>query len=256
MIELLARRMRDRSVALRGSLEAGLGRIMLGWLLIAGLATALRIATSPIRGSIEPATVAPYLLLMFAPLMSMALALRWFADVGRDPQPAIRAALAGRWRQLPIARARRDRYYGTGGLMVSLLIAILLNVPVRAFEYLAAMPALSGPVPEWLSLLHLMMTIDVVLLTSLYAIAYVAALRHVPAFPRMIVAIWALDLGMQIAIQRLMAGVADLPGAVAGPLQSLIEGNVLKVLASISIWLPYLLLSKRVNVTFRHRIRA
>jgi len=30
--------------------------------------------------------------------------------------------------------------------------------------------------------------------------------------------------------------------------------NVEKVLISICVWLPYLLLSKRVNVTYRHRV--
>ena len=34
------------------------------------------------------------------------------------------------------------------------------------------------------------------------------------------------------------------------------DGNVKKVLISTCLWLPYLLLSKRVNVTFRHRVEA
>jgi hypothetical protein len=36
----------------------------------------------------------------------------------------------------------------------------------------------------------------------------------------------------------------------------LLEGNVKKVLISAGLWLPYLLLSRRVNVTFRHRVPA
>ena len=44
------------------------------------------------------------------------------------------------------------------------------------------------------------------------------------------------------------------PEKVAHALQGLLTGNVWKVLISIAIWLPYLLLSKRVNVTFRHRV--
>jgi hypothetical protein len=39
-------------------------------------------------------------------------------------------------------------------------------------------------------------------------------------------------------------------------LQSMLEGNVKKVLIIAALWLPYLLLSKRVNVTFRHRVPA
>jgi hypothetical protein len=39
-------------------------------------------------------------------------------------------------------------------------------------------------------------------------------------------------------------------------LHSMLEGNVKKVLISMALWLPYLLLSTRVNVTYRHRIPA
>ena len=150
----------------------------------------------------------------------------------------------------------RHTLYGTSGIMVSLLVGILLNVPVRAAEYLAAMPALAGPVPQWLATLHMLMTLDVVVLTSLYAIAFVAALRRVPLFPRLLAAIWMIDLAMQMVIANLVAGTEGLPASVAAPLQMLLDGNVKKVLISIGLWLPYLLLSARVNVTYRHRIAA
>ena len=140
--------------------------------------------------------------------------------------------------------------------MVSLLVGIILNVPVRAMEYLAAMPAISGPIPPWLSTLHIAMTIDVVLLSSLYTIAFVAALRRVPLFPRLLVAIWLLDVAMQLFIAEAVADASELPPAVAGALYPLLEGNLHKALISVSIWLPYLLLSKRVNVTYRHRVRT
>ena len=61
---------------------------------------------------------------------------------------------------------------------------------------------------------------------------------------------------MQIAIARTMAGVGDLPPAVGAALGDLLEGNVKKVLISVALWTPYLLLSKRVNLTFRHRLPA
>jgi hypothetical protein len=133
---------------------------------------------------------------------------------------------------------------------------MLLNVPVRALEYLAAMPALSGRVPEWLSTLHIAMTLDVVLLSSLYTIAFVAALRRVPLFPRLLVAIWAIDMAMQFGIASAVAGTQGLPHDVAQALQTLLDGNIKKVLISVGLWLPYLLMSKRVNVTFRHRVEA
>lgn len=254
MLETMTRKLHVKSAALLVSIESSLGRIMQMWLLLAGLAAAVRIALSPIHSGLEPITIAPYLLLIFAPFASMALALRWFADGDRLPQPALRLARVGAWRSIGRAKAVRHRLYGAGGLMVSLLIGMLLNVPFRAAEYLAAMPALSGPVPAWLSTLHLMMTLDVVLLSSLYSIAFVAALRRIPLFPRLLVGIWALDLAMQLATARIIAGVPDLPASVGGALQSLLEGNVTRVLVSVGLWLPYLLLSKRVNVTYRHRV--
>lgn len=250
-------RLRSKATALLGSIEGGLDRIMMGWLLVAGLASAVRVAASsagaPIGGP-SLATVTPYLLLILLPFASMVLALRWFADGDSQPQPEFRLARVARWRGITRDEAIRHRLYGAGGIMVSLLIGILLNVPVRALEYLAAMPAISGPVPSWLTTLHLAMTVDVVLLSSLYTIAFVAALRRVPLFPRLLVAIWLLDMVMQLVIAELVAAAPNLPVAVAEALQSLLEGNIKKVLISVTIWLPYLLLSERVNVTYRHRI--
>ena len=95
--------------------------------------------------------------------------------------------------------------------MVSLLVGMLINVPVRAAEYLTAMPALSGHVPPWLSTLHMVMTLDVVLLSSLYTIAFVAALRRVPLFPRLLAAIWVVDLVMQLSIAKVTVAVGGLP---------------------------------------------
>jgi len=257
MIAQLSRKMQNKSAALLLSIESRLGRIMALWLLLAGLASAARIAASPIRAAgPDLSTFAPYLLLVLAPLASMLLALRWFADGDRQPQPSFRLAVLGSWRHVSGHQAKRHALYGAGGVMVSLLIGMLLNVPVRAAEYLAAMPALSGPVPGWLATLHALMTIDVVVLTSLYTIAFVAALRRVPLFPRLLVAIWTVDLAMQLLTAQLVAEAPGLPPAVATALHSLLEGNVTKVLISIGLWLPYLLLSKRVNVTYRHRVPA
>jgi hypothetical protein len=257
MIDALKQRLHAKSATILLSLEHRLDRILFAWLALAGLASALRIATSPTSAHVPDfATVAPYLLLVFAPVVSIALALRWFAGGESLPQPAMRLALLGSWRKLPAAEARRHTLYGTTGIMASLLIGMLLNIPVRAAEYLAAMPALTGPVPAWLVTLHTLMTLDVVLLSSLYAIAFVAALRRVPLFPRLLAAIWLVDLAMQLVIAQLVAGAPGLPQAVGASLHALLDGNVKKVLISIALWLPYLLLSARVNVTFRHRIPA
>jgi hypothetical protein len=250
----VSRILHNRSVALLGALEARLPRIMTIWLVAALIASALRIAISPLNAPIDAGTVLPYLLLISSPLLSIGLALHWFREGDLLPQPSTRLAIVGRWQSIGRDEAVRHPLYGCSGIMVSLLVGMLLNVPVRALEFLAAMPALSGAVPEWLSILRLMMTLDVVLLCCLYSNAFVAALRRVPLFPRLLAATWAVDLAMQFGIASMVAGTHGLPHDVADALRILLDGNVKKVLISIGLWLPYLLLSKRVNLTYRHRI--
>lgn len=256
MLEAVSHRLHAKSAAMLISIENGLPRIMTGWFIAAMAASALRIAFSPLPVAPEWATMLPYLLLVTAPLVSMGLALKWFADGDRMVQPATRLAIVGRWRKVERVEALTHPLYGTSGIMVSLLVGMLLNVPVRALEYLAAIPALSGTVPHWLSTLHLVMTFDVVLLSSLYTIAFVAALRRAPLFPRLLVAIWMIDIAMQLGIAGAVAGTEGLPPTVAAALHSLLDGNAKKVLISVALWLPYLLMSKRVNVTFRHRVEV
>jgi hypothetical protein len=249
-------RLRAKSGALLLTLERRLPRIMTFWFMLAMTGCAVRIAASPIKAAPDLTTFLPYILVVSAPLLSMGLALTWFRDGHLLPQPTTRLALAGKWRSLNRAEAQAHPLYGSSGIMVSLLVGMLLNVPVRALEYLASIPALTGPTPAWLSTLHFMMTLDVVLLTSLYTIAFVAALRRVPLFPRLLVAIWAIDISMQLGIARAVAGTEGLPLPVADALHTLLDGNVKKVLISVCLWFPYLLMSKRVNVTFRHRVEA
>jgi hypothetical protein len=258
MFKKFSNRMSNKSAALLLTLENKLDRILQGWLLFAGLASALRIANTPpvaAADGIIP-VVAPYVLLILAPFASLVLALRWFRDGHLQPRPSTRLAIVGRWRTVSAEQARAHPLYGTTGIMVSLLIGTLLNLPVRAGEYMVAMPPVAGDVPEWLSTLHLAMTFDVVLFTSLYAIAFVAALRKVPLFPRLLAAIWIADITMQLATAKLVASAGYVPPNVAEALHQLLYGNVEKVMISVAIWLPYLLLSRRVNVTYRSRIPA
>lgn len=258
MLDKISNRMRDKSAAMLLTLENKLDRIFQGWLLIAGLASALRIANTPPSAAADGMlpVIAPYVLLILAPFVSAVLALRWFRAGHLQPQPSTRLAVVGRWRQVTAEQARAHPLYGTTGIMVSLLIGTLLNVPVRAGEYMVAMPPVAGDVPPWLSTLHLAMTFDVVLFTSLYAIAFVAALRKGPLFPRLLAAIWIADVTMQLATAKLVASSGYVPAKVAGALHQLLYGNVEKVLISVVIWLPYLLLSRRVNVTYRSRVPA
>ena len=249
-------RLQAKSAGLLTTIEDRLPRIMTIWFALAMAGCAVRIAASPLHVAPDLSTFAPYILLVGAPLLSMGLALYWFRRADEMPQPVYRMAIAGRWRDVSAAEATRHPLYGSSGIMVSLLVGMLLNVPVRSLEYLAAMPALAGHVPEWLSTLRFVMTLDVVLLSSLYTIAFVAALRRVPLFPRLLAAIWLVDIFMQLAIARAVAATPGLPGSVADALHTLLNGNVKKVMISICLWLPYLLLAKRVNVTFRHRVEA
>jgi hypothetical protein len=131
---------------------------------------------------------------------------------------------------------------------------MMANVPVRAAEYLTAMPPMPIDAPGWLSALHFAMTFDAVAFGSLYMIAFVAALRRVPLFPRLLVAIWMGDLAMQLVTAKLVVAAGPLPSGVSTALHTVLEGNVKKPLISAALWLPYLLLSKRVNVTYRHRV--
>jgi hypothetical protein len=255
MLDRFSNTMRARSAALLVTIDQRLNRILLMWLLLAGLASAARIAASPLpRGETGFSSIAPYLLLILAPFFSTLLALHWFKDGERQAQPTIRLARIGRWRDVPNHEAQRNPLYGPGGLMVSLLVGMMLNVPVRAAEYLAAMPPLPVSTPHWLSSLRFALTLDAVLFTSVYMVAAVAALRRVPLFPRLLLAVWIGDLLMQMVIAQLVTQSGQLPPPVAAALHALLEGNVKKVLISIALWLPYLLLSKRVNVTYRSRI--
>ena len=68
-----------------------------------------------------------------------------------------------------------------------------------------------------------MMTLDVVLLSSLYTIAFVAALRRVPLFPRLLAAIWLIDIVMQLGIANVVAGSEGLPIPVADALHPLLD---------------------------------
>lgn len=255
MFERLNQRMNARSAALLLTLDNRLDRILQVWLLLAGLTAAARIAMTPVAAPIAGlSTFASYMLLVVAPFASTLLALRWFRDGHLLPQPVTRLAVIGRWRRISLAEAERHPLYGSSGIMASLLVGMMLNVPVRTAEYLAAMPPIGAATPRWLASLHFAMTLDAVLFASLYMIAFVAALRRVPLFPRLLLAIWIADLAMQLFTANLVVRAGDLPPAVADALQALLRGNVEKVLISAAIWLPYLLLSTRVNVTFRHRL--
>lgn len=254
MIQSVSLTLQGRAARLLAGLEGGLNRIMTIWLVLAMSACSMRVGLASMgAGETGVGTAFPYILVTIAPLLSISFALRWFADTDRMTSRQARFELVGKWRDVSLAEAKSNPLYGPGGLMVSLLIGILINVPVRLAEYLVSIPAIPADVPAWLSTLHVMMTADVVIMTSLYTVAFVAALKRAPIFPALLMCVWAFDLSMQVLIAE-MVTAEGLPPAVAEPLHGLLEGNVKKALVSVALWLPYLILSRRVNVTYRRRV--
>jgi hypothetical protein len=67
---------------------------------------------------------------------------------------------------------------------------------------------------------------------------------------------WGLDITSQLAMAQLVGNVAGLPHTVGSAMGTLLAGNVQKVMISIIVWSPYLLVSERVNLTYRMRSAA
>jgi len=247
-----------KSVSLVLSMQVNLERIVGAWVLIAAFACGLRLAfpATPYAGfpAISGAGILPYLLVVGAPVGSLLLGLKLFPAGRVHAQPAYRLAQVGRWRKINCLQAREMSQFGLYGVMASLLVGIALNVPVRTLEFLASVPALGSYPPSWFVGLYTVMLADVVLLSSLYMFAFAMALRLVPLFPRFLVMVWGADLLAQMAIAHLVAGIDHVPHSVTAALVDMLSGNVKKVLISAALWLPYLLLSERVNITFRNRV--
>ena len=233
--------------------------VIVAWLLIFGAAATVRIlfALTPILSVTDFAEIfLPYALAALAPVAGYRIAMAAFPGGILPGQPGFRLALYGRWRKLAPADARAHPAFGPFGFMASLLIGMLLNVAIRSFEFLLAVPAMNHHAPGWGTTIFHMTAFDVIATNFLYAVCFVLALRSIPLFPRMLLFAWSVDLFMQLAIARSVAAVAHVPPTVALALQELLSGNTTKVLISVALWLPYLLLSKRVNVTYRLRVPA
>jgi hypothetical protein len=198
----------------------------------------------------------PYLAIMVAPVFGYWAAAGSFPNGLLMAQPRFRLAIYGRWQRMSVIEAHGDPRFGPTGFMASLLVGLLLNVPVRLLEFAAAVPAMNAHAPAWGLTIFLSMTAEVCAMSFLYMACFVMALRNVPLFPRMLGFVWAMDMLAQLAIADNVASAGRLPLAVATALQDLLEGNIKKVIVSVIVWLPYLLLSERVNVTYRHRLQA
>ena len=248
-----------KSISAVAILEQNLPRIMLGWVAFVTLAGVLRtmFAVSPIDSGISLLqTILPYILLGAAPIVAYRIADQVFPRGALMQQPEIRLARYGKWQPVNVLSARQHPMFGPVGMMASLLIGMLLNVPVRSLEFLAAVPAMNGIAPLWGQVLLAAMTFDVVMMNFLYVICFVAALRCAPWFPRLLVLAWGLDISSQLVMANLVGSVEGLPHSVGAAMGTLLSGNVQKVAISMAIWSPYLLLSERVNLTYRMRMSA
>ena len=233
-----------------------MGSVSLAWMVIftLGCLPRLLFPVTPLTGAADfVALVVPYMLIALAPVAGYVVATGSFPRRLLTAQPSIRLSQYGRWRRLDVLEAHKSPVFGPAGFMASLLIGLLLNVVVRSFEFLVAMPAMGGAAPLWGDRLFALMAADVVVMSFFYMVCFVMALRSVPLFPRMLLLAWGLDIMMQLLIGKTIMATPGVPAEVAVPLQALLEGNITKVLISAFVWLPYLILSDRVNVTYRRR---
>ncbi len=249
----------SKSVTISRFLESGMVRLTLLWLCCT-IPLALWRLSKPASavhdwGDAQP-IVLGYVLVIAAPILGFLIARDAFQASKSYIQPTFRFAIFGRWRRLESESAQANSSYGVVGFMVSLLIGLLLNVVFRTGEYFLAVPAMNGHAPEWGQAMFLMMTADVIIMNFLYMACFIMALRKIPLFPRMLLFVWGADIVMQLAVANQIAMAGNIPPTVVEPLVTLLNGNITKVLISAGVWLPYLILSERVNVTYRHRTAA
>lgn len=246
----------DRSRRLVAFLDARMDRVIGIWtVMLLGVAVA-KIATAP--GGVANlgeaiALLLPYLLVIASPIAGYRVARSAFPRGHAAGQPALRLAQYGRWEKIDVVEARSDRLFGASGLLASLLLGLLLDVPMRTLEYLAAVPAVSAGAPMWAQVYFTAMTAQLVMLNFFGMVALVMALRNVPLFPRMLLFLWLFDLVLQLTVATQIASAPGYPATAVVPLVTLLQNNIRKVLISMLVWLPYLLLSERVNVTYRQR---
>lgn len=236
-------------------LEAAIG-VWIGMIVLLGLAK-VSMAPLPVHGPFEGlVALLPYLAIALSPVAGYRIAAGSFPRGLLSAQPAVRLCRYGAWRHVDPVAARQDPSFGPTGFMASLLVGILLNVPFRSFEFIAAVPAVAPGAPAWAHSLMFAMTTDLVVMNFFYMVCFVMALRSVPLFPRMLLFAWVADITLQLGIASWVGGRADLPMSVGTALSQLLHGNIEKVLVSAFLWLPYLILSERVNITFRQRVRV
>ncbi len=250
-------RLSRRSEAIPRTLRRLTTALAIGWAGVFFLAACLRILASPrfdpgLSGWLQ--LLGPYAAIALAPLAGYALAEASFPPARRTAPSEASLVQWGRWRKMRIGQARLHPLFGPAGFMASLLVGLLLNVVLRSFEFLLSMPALTTQAPDWGRELFVLMAADVGVMSFFYMVAFAFALHSVTLFPRMLGFCWLLDILVQLLIAQRI-GIDSRPSAECRLPRLTSCSRAISSKSSISafVWLPYLILSERVNVTYRHR---
>ena len=254
--EQLQRFLLARSEHAIAFLKVSIRKIAIAWLMIFGCLAILRVVMSPTPADTfvqQLQLVMPYILVAASPFAGYFVGRAAITGKRARQASSINLNPFGQWKKLSPSQALKHSNYGPIGFLASLIIGMILNVVFRSGEFLLAIPALSLEAPEWGYTLFWLATFDTAIMNFFYMVCFVMALRTIPLFPKMLLYTWLLDVSLQLSIAKIMAQMAT-PAEVASTLVSLLNGNIDKVLLSAAIWLPYMMLSERVNVTFRHRV--
>ena len=239
-------------------MSRNLKAIALTWLGLVAFLALPRIFGSPT----PPADLAqlaqlalPYAFIALAPIAGFFIGRNAFLGAARRRSTSYQMAQFGSWKRLSVREAIRHPSFGPVGFMASLIVGMLINIVLRTFQFSLAIPALTVDAPSWGFMLFWIIAFSTVIMNFFYAVCFVMALRAVPLFPKMLLFTWMLDILLQLSIATQVAAFAP-PVEVAAGLKHLLLGNMRQVLLSMLIWVPYIVLAERVNVTFRHRASA
>ncbi len=225
-------------------------RLTLSWLVIAAMIGGLKLAFAPDG---QDTLSLPYIVAALLPAFALAVGYRIFRTEHGYRFAGL--SLTGRWVPVNDHLVKNHPLYGNDGLMIMLGGGLLFSIAIRAFDFYTAMPPLFVGAPPWLPPIYALLLLDMLLLSGMYAVSFAAALRHSPFFPLLLSMTWLLDMGVLVTGLHMIEGWSILPSNVEAQMVLLLSSNIQKAMISVTLWAPYLLLSRRVNVTFLRRVR-